>query len=300
MYAIHLEREELLKINNLRFFYPSQLVQKRLHAVYLKHKNYSNAQIADFLDIHSNTVTNYIKMYKRGGIAELEKIGYGTNKSELFTHETSLREEFTVNPPHSANEAAQRIKEITGLTRNISRIKVFMTNLGLKYRKTGQIPSKADPIKQKEWLENELEPIIEKAKNNECHLFFMDAAHFVMGAFLCNLWSFVRIFIKTSAGRHRLNILGAVNAITKEITFFTNTTTINALVICDFLIELRTRYKELAIFIVLDNARYQHCNLVIELAKKLNITLLFLPSYSPNLNIIERLWKYFKRKILRN
>ena len=48
----------------------------------------------------------------------------------------------------------------------------------------------------------------------------------------------------------------------------------------------------------LDNARYQHCKFVIEVADKLNITLLFLPSYSPNLNIIERLWKFTKKKIL--
>ncbi len=42
----------------------------------------------------------------------------------------------------------------------------------------------------------------------------------------------------------------------------------------------------------MDNARYQHCQLVQDYAKKLNIELLFLPSYSPNLNIIERLWKW--------
>jgi len=54
------------------------------------------------------------------------------------------------------------------------------------------------------------------------------------------------------------------------------------------------------IVIVLDNARYQHCQLVEELAKELGITLQFLPSYSPNLNLIERLWKFVKKKCLYN
>ena len=50
--------------------------------------------------------------------------------------------------------------------------------------------------------------------------------------------------------------------------------------------------------LVLDNGRYQHCVLVKDLAKSLNIELLFLPSYSPNLNLIERLWKFTKKKVL--
>ena len=52
------------------------------------------------------------------------------------------------------------------------------------------------------------------------------------------------------------------------------------------------------ITLVLDNARYQRCQLVIDLAATLNIELLYLPSYSPNLNLIERLWKFVKKKCL--
>jgi hypothetical protein len=50
--------------------------------------------------------------------------------------------------------------------------------------------------------------------------------------------------------------------------------------------------------LVLDNARYQHCAAVMTLAATLHIELLFLPSYSPNLNLIERLWKFVKRDVL--
>ncbi len=66
----------------------------------------------------------------------------------------------------------------------------------------------------------------------------------------------------------------------------------------EFLLYLRSQMLDKAIVIVLDNARYQHCNLVKELAVTLEITLLFLPPYSPNLNNIERLWKFVKKKAL--
>jgi len=95
-----------------------------------------------------------------------------------------------------------------------------------------------------------------------------------------------RLFIKAAAGRNRINVLGAVNAITKEVVTLSNTTYINAETIIAFLKQLKKHYGELPLKIVLDNARYQHCKLVEEAAKELNITLLFLPSYSPNLNII--------------
>ena len=52
--------------------------------------------------------------------------------------------------------------------------------------------------------------------------------------------------------------------------------------------------------IVLDNARYQHCKFVEDLAKELGITLQFLPSDSPNWNLIERLWKFVKKTCLYN
>ena len=54
----------------------------------------------------------------------------------------------------------------------------------------------------------------------------------------------------------------------------------------------------LPITLVLDNARYQKCELVTSLAESLGITLLYLPSYSPNLNLIERLWKFVKKTSL--
>src|SRR5665647_609565 len=105
-------------------------------------------------------------------------------------------------------------------------------------------------------------------------------------------------FYQASAGRNRINVLGAVNAITKEVITLTNTTYITSGTLIDFLKLLKEKYADKPIAIVLDNARYQHCFLVTTFAKSLGIHLLFLPPYSPNLNIIERLWKFTKKEIL--
>ena len=126
----------------------------------------------------------------------------------------------------------------------------------------------------------------------------MDAAHFVFAPFLGYLWCFVRMFIKAPSGRQRFNVLGALNAITHVVITITNTGYINAYSVCELLIRITQKCGDLPITIVLDNARYQKCRLVQETAKLFKVELLYLPPYSPNLNLIERLWKFVKKRCL--
>ena len=119
-----------------------------------------------------------------------------------------------------------------------------------------------------------------------------------MGAFLGILWSFSRLFVKTSAGRRRFNVLGALNAITHELVMVTNDTYITADSVCELLRRVAMLNLGMPITLVLDNARYQKCAIVTAVALNLRIELLYLPTYSPNLNLIERLWKFVKKKVL--
>ena len=93
-------------------------------------------------------------------------------------------------------------------------------------------------------------------------------------------------------------MLGALNAITKEIITVTNQSYINAESVCQMLVKLAALELDIPITVVLDNARYQKCRVVMCLAEVLNIELLYLPSYSPHLNLIERLWKFVRNECL--
>ena len=129
-------------------------------------------------------------------------------------------------------------------------------------------------------------------------MYFGDSAHFVMGAFLAMLWSFTRIFIKTSSGRKRFNVLGALNAVTLQMVTVVNDSYINAWSVVDLFQKLRALHPGEKITFILDNAKYQKCQVAIAAANMLDIKLLYLPPYSPNLNLIERVWKFIRKKSL--
>lgn len=104
-----------------------------------------------------------------------------------------------------------------------------------------------------------------------------------------------------NTGRRRLNIIGAINPVTLQPTTLLIEDNCCEEVITAFLEEIKKQYcHATAICVVLDNARYQRAYSVQNKAKELNIDLVYLPAYCPNLNLIERLWKFFKKKIMKN
>lgn len=108
--------------------------------------------ISKILNVHVNTVTKILKMYKAGGIEKLKELHYGTNKSDLEAHKLSIEESFKTEPALSIKEAQDRIEKLTGIKRSHTQIRKFLMKLGMKFRKMGYVPSKADPEKQKDYL----------------------------------------------------------------------------------------------------------------------------------------------------
>jgi transposase len=164
--------------------------------------------------------------------------------------------------------------------------------------KCGSLPAKADTEKQRAFYYGILKPLIDRAKEGAVTLLFMDASHFVMGCdFLGCIYGVARRFIKTYSGRKRYNVLGALNFVSKKVSTVANDAYITASEVCGLLKKVAIEYAGKPIYIVLDNARYQKCAVVTELAGQLGINLVFIPPYSPNLNLIERLWKHVKNKL---
>lgn len=298
MLNIEFSTAEIKALHYERFHHPHPRVRMKMEAVYLKSQQLSHRAICRLTGITGNTLRAYLRDYQQGGLERLKRLNFYQPQSKLMEHRESLEEYFKANPPATVKQARSVIAEQTGIELSPTQVRAFLLHLGLKCRKVGMIPAKADVEKQAQFLEQELEPRLEEAKDGQRKVFFVDAAHFVLSPFLGFLWSVARIFIQAPSGRQRFNVLGALDAVTKEIFTVTNQTYITSVQVCELLTQLALLGAGLPITIVLDNARYQRCKLVMAHAASLGIELLFLPPYSPNLNLIERLWKFVKKQCL--
>ncbi len=298
MIQVTCTQDELDALRHEHFYHPHPRVQMKMAAVQLTALGVERSIVAQTLGCSETTVRTYLKTYQAGGVEALKRFTVGGSASALDAYSDTLRAEFEQRPPRSVNEAQHRIKELTGLRRSPSQVRAYLKRLGLDYRKVAPIPAKAKVDVQEQFLAEQLGPVLEEAKAGTRHVFFGDASHFVLAAFLGYLWCFTRIFVRTPSGRQRYNVLGALHAITHEVVTITNTGYINSQSVVALLTKLHEKFADLPITLVLDNAAYQRCALVRDKAAELNIELLFLPPYSPNLNLIERLWKFVKAECL--
>lgn len=279
------------------FNHPDLLVQKRALCLHLKYLGFEHQSIAKVLGCNRSTVANYLDLYESAGYSGFSSTTYHKPVSDLDAHRLTVEECFRQQPPRSVKEAAHRIKARTGVKRSLSRIRAFLHRIGMKPRLTGQLPAKAKPEEQQKFHDQTLQPLLQQAKAGKCHVLFLDSAHFVLAAFVAVVWCFERVFVKTAPGRFRVNVIGAIHATSQQLTALYNTGYITATTVVELLEKLAQKYADRPIHIILDNARYQHCQFVQDAAHRLNITLVFLPPYSPNLNLIERLWKFVKAEV---
>ena len=183
---------------------------------------------------------------------------------------------------------------------------VLKKKLHCSYKKTRLIPGKAqDVIIQKNFIAL-MDSLYDCAKRNDKEvLLFADPMHQIHNVENDYAWQEIGKAgtkeIASNTGRRRLNIIGAINPLTFKPTILLEEENCNASSIERLLEAIRKQYSEAeTICLILDNARYQKGAIAQQKAKELNIDLVYLPPYSPNLNLIERLWRFFKKKIMKN
>jgi transposase len=288
-----------------RYHHPDPRVQRKMEVLWLKSHGLGHDDIAIYADVSRRTVQRYLDQDLEGGLPRLRQGHWHQPQSALAEHQSSLEEYFRKHPVRSAKQAQAVIEQRTGVRRGLSQVRHFLKDrLGLRWRKAGAIPVPPKETveeharKQAVFLQDKLEPRLEEARQGRRQVYFVDAAHFVFAPFLGFLWCAARLFVRAASGRKRYNVLGAIDAVTHRLIRVTNYDYINAESVCALLRAVAAAAVGLPITLVLDNARYQKCAVVLGLAESLGIELLYLPGYSPNLNLIERLWRFVRKQSL--
>ena len=301
MLTLHLSQAEVIQVNIERKKHKSPIIRDRMYVLHLLHLGYCCHEIAKIVGCHYNTVCTYIDLYRKGGLHLIKQLNYSYPKHELkdkFEQVTQFLQEAKCS---TLSDAQELLKTRFNYHRSLQAISQLLKTLGIKRRKVGVFPGK--PNNFEKWQEQQEAFItliyqrLRQAEKGEIDLIFSDAAHFVYGKFSRYCWSKKACYAASGHGRYRINVYGSYDPITNGVYTMYNQGYVDAEFIAQYLEWLRKNIyndHQKPLYFILDNARYQHCNYVKNKAEKLNIVLDFLPSYSPNLNLIERLWKYLK------
>jgi transposase len=273
----------------------------RIKAVISLATGWTAEQVAEVLLIDQNTVRNHFRRYQEGGLKGLRQMDVGGSECFLDAGQlANLDAHLETNLYMTAKAVAQWVDKSFGIIYAESGMTALLHRLGYVYKKTKLIPGKADPESQRAFLQE-----YEKLKQNkekDDPIYFMDAVHPQHNPVVACGWikRGKTQEIRSNTGRQRLNINGAIDLKHLEPVIRYDDT-INA----DSTIALLKRLDKLTllatcIYVICDNARYYRSKAVQEYLKTSRIKLVFLPPYAPNLNLIERLWKFFKKKILYN
>ena len=275
----------------------------RIKAVVMLHHGFTYDQITQALFLDEVTLRRYVKQLQERGIDGLLECRYAGGVSSLtHTQEQQLKRFLDTNTQRTAQAIAEHIALRYGVRYSVIGVTKLLHRLGFTYKKPKVVPGKADPKKQERFVK-----MYEKIKarmRKEDHLYFADATHPQHATQPAYGWILKGKahdkLVKSPSGRQRLNLSGALNLKTHHAVVLSEET-INAQSVIRLGNILLRKHKKGKIYLVVDNAKYYHARIVKAWRQHHGrIKFLFLPSYSPNLNLIERLWRFFHQQVTWN
>jgi transposase len=273
----------------------------KIKTILLLNEGWSYEQISKALLLDDSTPRRYFKIWERQGLDGLVENHYEGRSPNLTEEQcAALKAHLEQVIYLSAKPIVAYVAQNFGVKYTPEGLVHLLHRLGFVYKKTKPVPGKADPAKQKAFLEAYHQLKDEKGPHDR--IYFMDGAHPNHNAMPAYGWiaKGVTKEIPTNTARQRINLNGAIDISDFDLVIREDPTLNAQSTIALFKqIEEKNPLAE-AIYVIADNASYYRSKLVKEHLQSSKIKILFLPSYSPNLNLIERLWKFFHKTVQYN
>ena len=154
MLALTFTEQDIQALRTQRFEHPHSMVQLKMETVYLRSQGLKHEEILRICNISKATYYRYLDEYRHGGVQRLMQLHLYQPTSELQEQRAILEAYFLAHPPATVPQACAKIKELTGLSRQPTQVRAFLHSLGLKPRKVGAIPAKADVEAQEQFRKN--------------------------------------------------------------------------------------------------------------------------------------------------
>lgn len=250
------------------------------------------------LSLDDNTIRRYLRGFLKEGLETYLSDQYVPFSGKLTQdQEEQLRAHLRQNLYLDVKPIIVWIQEEFGVSYSISGCRDLLHRLGFVYKQSKAVAQKADEEQQCEFLQDTLPGLLEQVATGQAEVYYSDGCHPTHNTKTGRGWieKGTDFEIDCNNGRKRVNINGAVRATKPEHLVYDVTQTVNAQSTQRLCRQLLKKHPRKTIYLVCDNARYNRCGWLQEWAKYQRIEFVFLPAYSPNLNLIERLWRLLRK-----
>jgi len=273
-------------------------IRDRIKAVLLYDKGWSSQQIAEALFISDQAVRNHLEDYKVSNKLNPESGGSEEKLSQKQAEqlETHLREHTYLY----VKDIIAYVQATFGIVYTVPGMRTWLQRHEFSYKKPAVVPGKANREQQQEWLAA-YEKLRQGLPADEA-ICFIDGVHPTHNVQPAYGWikKGVRKEIPGNTGRSRLNLLRALDVVSHNVVIQEDQT-LNAESTIRFFQKIEEAYpSKRKVHVFCDNAPYYRNKTVKQYLATSKINLYFLPPYSPNLNPIERLWKWMKERVIYN
>jgi transposase len=278
-------------------------IAERIHCIILYAQGKDLKELKRVLFVGIRTLKKWIKTYLAQGIDGLRQWGYQGQACALSDEQwAEVEAELERKPYYYAKQVVAFVKKKFGLEYSQRGMQDLLRRKGYRRIKTRLVPGQVDADKQREQREFIADYFKLKAHlGPHDRIYHVDAVHPTHNVSISYVWTKKgrRRHIRSNSGRKRYNILGAYCPVDQEYIDLRGPDNVNGETLQKLIDKIRARHPEAGrIILILDNARYNHAKIVRQHIEDTNVELLHLPSYSPNLNLIERLWRFLKDKVM--
>jgi transposase len=273
-------------------------VRDRIKAVLLFDKGWSIPAIAEALLLSDDAIREHISEYKE--FKKLKPENGGSNEKLSTQQSEQLKQHLQSHIYLYVKNIIAYVSANWSIVYSVPGMRNWLKRHGFSYKKPALVPGKANEQQQQEWLA-EYEKLKQNLPKDET-ICFMDGVHPTHNVQPAYGWiqKGVRKEIPANSGRSRINLSGVIDVINHKV-LVQEDKMLNAEATISFFRKIEEAYPEKTkIHLFCDNARYYRNKAVTEYLRTSKILLHFLPPYSPNLNPIERLWKWMKERVIYN
>lgn len=274
---------------------------RKVTVLVMLHKGFTVSSIEDILAIDDNTIYRYVRGYLKVDLETYLSDDYVPFSGRLSEdQEIELASHLDEYLYPDAKSICVYVKDQFGIEYSVSGMTTLLKRLGFVYKKSRSVPTKADGEAQLTFLEETLPDILEEVDAGGAVVYYADGCHPTHNTKSSRGW--IRkgedFEIDCNCGRKRVNINAAVNGLKPEHLVYDITDSVNAQSTQRLCRQLLRKHPGKTIYYICDNARYNRNKILTQWAKERRIEFVYLPTYSPNLNLIERLWHFMRVKIL--